>query len=118
MKLTLFLCLLSVSALAQQKKTPDKKDKPVKLSDYDSLDFDWKKELYKVAGWDCQCPDTTKVWQMPRELTPYQWVDKNKPIIISDSTYRQWIKVDEAFKKNYRRADSLSHVKQIPSKIK
>jgi hypothetical protein len=30
------------------------KDKPVKISDYDSLDFDWKKELFRQ--WNCLCP--------------------------------------------------------------
>ncbi|HJW29484.1 MAG TPA: hypothetical protein VJ508_09540 [Saprospiraceae bacterium] len=116
MKLALLLCLFSVSAFAQVKKeSPDKKDKPVKFDSLD-LDFSWD-DVYRSAGWDCRCPDTTKVWQMPRELHPYQWVDNKKPIIIPDSTYRQWVKADEEFKKNYRRADSLMRAKQNPKPI-
>jgi hypothetical protein len=42
---------------------------------------------------------------MPRESSPYRWVDKGKPIIISDSTYQQWIKDDQWFKK-FLRVDS------------
>jgi len=115
MKLTLLLCSLSIAAFSQVKKdTPKKEDKPVKFDSLD-LDFSWD-DVYRSAGWDCRCPDTTKVWQMPRELHPYQWVNKDKPIIIPDSVYQQWVKADEEFKKNYRRADSLSRVKQIPSK--
>lgn len=113
MKLSLLLLLISVSAFAQQKKEPVKKDKPVKFDSLD-LDFSWD-DVYRSAGWDCRCPDTARVYQMPRELHPYQWVDDKKPI-IPDSVYQQWIKADEAFKKNYRRADSLSRIKQIPSK--
>ena len=74
-------------------------------------------DVFRSAGWDCRCPDTTKVWQMPRELHPYQWVDNKKPIIIPDSVYQQWVKADEAFKKNYRRADSLMRAKQNPKPI-
>lgn len=103
MKLTcLFFLLLSSTAFAQQKK-----DKPVKFSDYDSLDFDWKKEVFRQ--WDCLCPLLTPevVQQMPRENNPYKWVNKDQPIMIDDSTYQQWIKADKAFKKMYQRTDSL-----------
>jgi hypothetical protein len=102
MKLSLILLLVSVSAFAQQKKELLKKYSPVK---FDSLDFefDWD-DVFRSAGWDCRCPDTTKIWQMPRESSPYRWVDKGKPI-ISDSTYQQWIKDDQWFKK-FLRVDS------------
>ncbi len=76
MKLTcLFFLLLSSAAFAQQKK-----DKPVKFSDYDSLDFDWKKEVFRQ--WDCLCPliSPEVVQQMPRENNPYKW-DKSKPLV-------------------------------------
>jgi hypothetical protein len=110
MKFALFLCLISISAFAQQKKEPVKKDKPVKFDSLD-LEFGWD-DVFRSAGWDdCRCPDTTRVWQMPHEYSPYQWVNKDKPIIISDSTYQQWIKADQAFKKNYRRVDSLMQKK-------
>lgn len=104
------LCLLiSSSALAQQK------DKPVNYLQHhlDSLDldFDWNKELYNL--WDCYCPwlksDSVKT-TMPRELSPYKWVNKDQPIMIDDSTYHEWIKSDLAFKKMYHRADSLRKV--------
>jgi|SRR5579859_934085 len=115
MKLSLIFLLISVSAFAQQKKEPVKKDKPVKFDSLD-LEFGWD-DIFRSAGWGgCRCPDTTKVWQMPRESSPYQWVNKDKPIIIPDSTYRQWVKADEEFKKNYRRADSLMRSKQNPGK--
>lgn len=80
MKFALLLCVISVSALAQQKDEP-KKDKLVKFSDYDSLDFDWKKEVFKQ--WDCLCPLLTPevVQQMPHENSPYKW-DKSKPLVI------------------------------------
>jgi hypothetical protein len=99
MKLALILCVVSVSAFAQQK------DKPVKYIDrIDSLDldFDWKKEVFKM--WDCYCPwlKPDSVQAMPRESSPYKWVNKDKPIIISDSTYNQWIKDDLWFKKSFR----------------
>jgi hypothetical protein len=102
MKLALILCVVSVSAFAQQK------DKPVKYIDHiDSLDldFDWKKEVFKM--WDCYCPwlKSDSVQAMPREFSPYKWVNKDKPIIISDSTYNQWIKDDLWFKK-FLRVDS------------
>jgi hypothetical protein len=102
MKLALILCVVSVSAFAQQK------DKPLKYIDrIDSLDldFDWKKEVFKM--WDCYCPwlNPDSVRSMPREFSPYKWVDKDKPIIISDSTYNQWIKDDLWFKK-FLRVDS------------
>lgn len=72
----LFFLLLSSAAFAQQKK-----DKPVKFSDYDSLDFDWKKEVFKM--WDCYCPwlSSDSVQQMPRENSPYKW-DKSKRLVI------------------------------------
>jgi|SRR5579859_2348778 len=114
MKFALLLCVISVSAFAQQKKEPPKKDKSVKFDSLD-LEFGWN-DIFRSAGWGCHCPDTTTVWQMPRELSPYQWVNKDKPIIIPDSVYQQWVKADEEFKKNYRRADSLMRAKQVPSK--
>jgi hypothetical protein len=108
---TVVLLLISVAAFAQQKKEPVKKDKPIKFDSLD-LEFGWD-DVFRSAGWDCRCPvSPEQVQNMPRELSPYQWVDNKKPIIISDSTYQQWIKADEAFKKNYRRADSLSRIKQ------
>jgi hypothetical protein len=103
MKFALLLLLISVSAFAQQKKEPPKKDKPVK---FDSLDlgFGWD-DIFRSAGWDCRCPDTTKVWQMPRESSPYQWKD-DKPIVIKlDST--EW----EAMKK-FLRVDSTRLIKK------
>lgn len=102
---TVVLLLISGSAFSQQK------DKPVKFSDYDSIDFDWKKELFRQ--WDCYCPwlRPDSVHTMPRELSPYKWVNNDQPIImIDDSTYQQWIKSDLAFKKMYHRADSLRKV--------
>lgn len=97
---------VSVSAFAQQKdKTVNYLDRHLDSLD---LDFDWKRELYNT--WDCYCPwlkaDSVKT-TMPRELSPYKWVNKDQPIIIDDSTYQQWIKSDLAFKKMYHRADSL-----------
>src|SRR5579859_5428244 len=100
MKFALFLCVISVSAFAQQKKEPVKKDKPVKVDSLD-LEFGWD-TIFRSAGWDCRCPlSPEQVQNMPRESSPYQWTDRNKPIIIDDSTYQQWIKADQAFKKNY-----------------
>lgn len=103
MKLLPVLLLISVSAFAQQQ------DKPFKYTDkIDSLDleFDWKKELFRQ--WDCYCPwlRPDVVQAMPRELSPYQWIDRNKPIILDDSTFQQLIKSDLVFKKMYQRADS------------
>jgi hypothetical protein len=113
MRFALLLLLISVSAFAQQKNEPAKKDKPVKFSDYDSLDldFDWKKEVFKM--WDCYCPwlNPDSVQAMPREFSPYKWVNKDKPIIISDSTYNQWIKDDLWFKK-FLRVDSTQLIKK------
>ncbi|MBS1556575.1 MAG: hypothetical protein JSU09_16765 [Bacteroidetes bacterium] len=111
MKLALLLCVISVSAFAQQK------DKPVNYMDKvnpDILDFDWEKEVFKM--WDCYCPwlRADSVQAMPRENSPYKWVNKEKPIIIDDSTYQQWIKSDIAFKKMYHRADSLQLKKKNP----
>jgi hypothetical protein len=114
--LLLFL-LASGFALAQQKDNPQKfldsllgphpfgKNPPKNLRyqnmiDSIDLEFDWNKELYNL--WDCYCPwlkaDSAKTI-MPRELSPYKWVNKDKPIIIDDSTYQQWIKSNLAFKK-------------------
>jgi hypothetical protein len=58
--------------------------------------------------WDCYCPwlKADSVQAMPRESSPYKWVNKDKPIIISDSTYNQWIKDDQWFKKMFQRTDS------------
>ena len=77
-RIALLLCVISFSAFAQQK------DKPVKYIDrIDSLDldFDWKKEVFKM--WDCYCPwlNSDSVQQMPRENNPYKW-DKSKPLVI------------------------------------
>jgi len=95
MKLTLLFLLVSVCAFAQQKYKPVQK--PVKedlyydsgngqkinLSDYDSLDIDFKKELYDLTRCICPLymfPDAGKEWR-PRELHPYQWKD-DKPLVI------------------------------------
>ena len=112
MKLTPLLLLICAGAFAQQK------DKPVKISDYDSIDFDWKKELFRQG--DCMCPLLTPevVQQMPHELSPYKWINKDQPIIIDDTTYRQWIKADQKFKKMYQRADSLRKVQDSTRVIK
>lgn len=122
MKLTLLLFLISVSVFAQQKEDhlePHynyQKDKPVNFSDYDSIDFDWKKELFRQ--WDCLCPVYSSpdgVRHLPRELSPYQWIDKNKPIIIDDSTYQEWIKADRDFKKMFFKSDSLLNLDKKPT---
>jgi hypothetical protein len=43
--------LVCVGAFAQQKDTP------VKISNYDSIDFNWEKEMFRQ--WDCLCPVLT-----------------------------------------------------------
>lgn len=106
MKLIPILLLISVSAFAQQK------DKPVKYIDrIDSLDldFDWKKEVFKM--WDCYCPwlkSDSVVQQMPRENSPYKW-DKSKPLVIYlDSADLKF------FKSNFIFIDSAKLKKKKP----
>lgn len=78
MKLALLLCVVSSYTFAQQKSKPVKNIDRIDSLD---LDFDWKKEVFKM--WDCYCPwlKVDSVQAMPRENSPYKW-DKSKPLVI------------------------------------
>lgn len=113
MKLLPFLLLISAAAFAQQK------DKPVKYIDrIDSLDMDitWD-EIFRSSGFDGPSryadPDLAKKfreWMQSRQC-PYVWTDKNRPIVLDDTTFQKLIS-DNAFIKSYQRADSLMRLNQ------
>jgi len=102
--------VISRSAFAQVKKEPVTKDKPVNfkaLSDSLNQELSWN-EIFKSSGWDCRCPLTPEqVQQMPRELHPYQWIDRDKSIVVDESTFKKLVKSDFPFIKVYHKADSL-----------
>ena len=82
----------------------------------DTLDMalSWD-EIFRSSGFDrCYCPTPEQVHKMPREFSPYQWINKDQPIMINDSTYQEWIKSEQSFKKMYQHADSLQLKKKKP----
>ncbi len=114
MKLIPLLLLISVAAFAQQK------DKPVKLSDYDSLDQDmitWD-EIFRSGGFgpsryaDPELAKKMREWMQSQQ--PYVWTDKNRPIVIDDDFFQELTSSNNSFKKSYQRADSLMRLNQIP----
>jgi hypothetical protein len=119
MKLLPLLLLISVSAFAQQK------DKPVKLSHYDSLDQDmitWD-EIFRSGGFgpsryaDPELAKKFREWMQSRQC-PYVWTDKNRPIVIDDDLFQELTSSNNSFKKSYQRADSLMRLNQKPTKLK